>query len=228
MSDLLAEVDEMMRQERIMKLWQDHGGTLIAVIAAIILGTAGTSGYKAWNSSVKEKHTAQLADLLDSPDFPANINEAALDIRPGLKGIGLLTAAGSLISEEKNDEALALLATAENDKSIPDDLRELATLTAVRLQAAQDNPPENLAQRLGPVMNNDNSPWRYHAHLEAAVLVATRNQNFAEARAHLNTILDAGNLPETLYTKARALDKVYALKQYEQDKKNNNAADKDS
>ena len=121
------------------------------------------------------------------------------------------------MAKDETEQALPLLEQTENDKSIPDDLRQLAALTAVRLQAEQESPPENLQDRLQKIWSNKKSPWTYHAHLQTALLLA-QTQNFDEARQHLNDILDAPDLPETLYTKARALDKVYGLKSYEQNK----------
>lgn len=217
MSDLLEEVDDIMRQERMVALWNQHGNTFIGIIAAIIIGTALVSGYKSWNQSVKESGTATLIQLVESTDFPANINEADLKMRPGLKGIALLSAAGSLVSENKTEEALTLFKQAANDKSLPDDLKDLAVLSTIRLQAGSEN-AEDAEKQLKTVWNNKKSPWRYQAHLEAAVIKAAK-EDFTSAREHLNTILDAPALPETLYKKARALEKVYALKHYEQSKK---------
>ena len=144
MSDLLEEVDEMMRQERMMALWQEHGKTFIGAIAAIIIGTAMVSGYKSWDQSVRHKGTTQLVSLLESPDFPANIKDAELKIRPGLKGIALLSAAGGFAAEDKTDEALELFEKAANDSSIPDDLKDLAIISAVRLQTSNAEAEEKL------------------------------------------------------------------------------------
>lgn len=217
MSDLLEEVDEIMRQERMVALWKQHGNTFIGIIAAIIIGTALVSGYKSWNTNAKEKGTAQLVNLIESPDFPANIKNADLDMRSGLKGIALLSAAGSLVSENKTEEAIKLFEQAANDKSVPDDLRDLAALSLVRLQAKDVNDAQ---ARLKTVWDNNKSPWRYQAHLEAAVINAEK-KDFMAAREHLNTILDAPALPETLYNKARTLEKIYTLKHYEQSKEGN-------
>ncbi|MCD8562794.1 MAG: hypothetical protein LRY54_01755 [Alphaproteobacteria bacterium] len=48
MTDLLQEVDDMMRQEKLAKLWREHGNFIIGVILAIILATALVSAYKSW------------------------------------------------------------------------------------------------------------------------------------------------------------------------------------
>jgi hypothetical protein len=48
MSDILREVDEAMRVEKMTRLWAEHGNTVIAAIVALILGTALSSGWNAW------------------------------------------------------------------------------------------------------------------------------------------------------------------------------------
>ena len=48
MTDLFAEVDEALRQERVAKLWQEYGRYLIGFIATLILLTALISAYKSW------------------------------------------------------------------------------------------------------------------------------------------------------------------------------------
>ncbi len=215
MSDLLAEVDEMMRQERMTKLWNDHGTSFIGIIAAIIIGTALISGYKSWNASQKEKDTAQLIALIESPEFPANINADALDVRPGIKGLGLISTAGALLAEDKSDEALKLLNEASTNKSIPDDIRGLASLSAARVEASQEEKPADLQARLEKIWSDKNSPWQYHARLEAAALLASTTQDYSAALSHLNIILDTPRLPSSLYDKAKALNHIYMIKQHE-------------
>ncbi len=210
MSDLLAEVDEMMRQERVVKLWKDHGGTLIAVIVAIIIGTGAFSGYNAWNAGVKSKGTDQLLNLLEHPDFPQNIDNSTFEMRTELEAIALITAAARKIEEGKNEEALSLYEEAASNSKTPDDFRELALLHIARLSQKS---VEDRQADLAPIWNNENSPWRYHAHLEAATLFAHNGQNYAKAIEHLDIIQSAANLPETLYNKARALSQIYTLEQ---------------
>lgn len=209
MSDLLAEVDEMMRQERIVKMWQDHGNKLIAFIAAVIIGTGTVSGYTAWNDSVKAQGTDALLDIISDPSFPENIDGAELDIKPSLKGIGLITAAAESLSKGENEQALALYTQAADDASMPDDLAELALLNVARLSS---DPVEQRKAKLETILGNENSPWLYHAHLEAAVMFANDAQDYETAISHLNIIQDTPYLPDTLYRKARALSQVYTLK----------------
>ncbi|MCK5284071.1 MAG: hypothetical protein KAJ86_00645 [Alphaproteobacteria bacterium] len=208
MSDLLAEVDEVMRQERFEKFIKDYGKIVLAFILSVIIITGAISGYKTWNNSVNASGTDQLLTLLDSKDFPDSIKDADLKMRPPLRGIGLITAAGAFVAEGKTNEAITLYKRVIDDKSIPNIFRDLAVLMYIRLGENDD-----VQIALMRIQNNKKSPWRYHAHLEAASLYANKDQDFEKASMHLNKIQDAENLPETLYDTARALNQVYALKQ---------------
>lgn len=213
MSDLLAEVDEMMRQERLEKLWKEHGGMLIGFVVAVILMTAAISGYRSWTTHVKTEQTSRLMTLMESSDFPENISAEEIQLRGGLKGMALITAGGAYVSDGKTDEALKVYQAAAEDKSISEEIRQLAVLMAVRLQSGnQDYDAQSLLDLLKPVVNDDASPWQNHARLETASLLANREQNYAEAREFLNLIMEQQNIPETLYNSARALDHVYTLK----------------
>lgn len=216
MSDLLTEVDEMMRQERMAKLWKTHGNTLIGFVVLTILATALISGYRAWNNSVKEDHTDQLIALVDAPNFPANIASEDVDLRGGQRGVALLTAAGALVNEDKKEEALSLYGQAAQDNGIPDDLRQLAALMHVRLLSGSELSPGNadLISKLQSIAGDDGSPWRYYAHLEIAALYAS-DDDYDAARRHLEQVTSAADATDNLIENARTLDHLYRLRQNE-------------
>jgi hypothetical protein len=210
MADIFAEVDEAMRRERVEKFFKENGKMIITFVVMTIIATGVVSAWRKWDASVRQRDTAALIELMDSADFPENINTAELDMRPGLRGIGFLTAASSYLKENKPEEALALYQKASGDSSIPHDLRQLAILMSVRLKT------ESVAQAqkdLEGIWKDNGSPWRYHARLEAAVLAAHQGNDYSAARTHLAAILDSKEMPESLVGKARALDHVYSLKQ---------------
>jgi pentatricopeptide repeat protein len=216
MSDLFAEVDEVMRRERLEKFFKENGRTLIGFVVATVIATGLISGYRNWDASVRAKDTAELTALLDDASFPENIKAEKLDMRPGLKTIGLLSAAGAYVAEGKPDEALKLYQQASEDGSAPNDLRQLATLMTVRLLSAQEGNKQDLTAMLEGIAKDNSSPWRYHAQIEAAVLAVHEKQDYAAARQYLAKLLETKDLPDTLFAKAQALDHLYGLKQQEQ------------
>ena len=212
MADLLAEVDEMMKQERMEKLWKTHGKILITAVIFIILGTAAISGYGAWTSHVNTTDTDQVLALLEAPDYPINILDAEINVRPSLKGIALLSAASSFLSERQSKEAKILYDRVAKDSSVSKEQRQLAILMQARINSDQGEPLESVIGNLEIIWSDEKSPWRYHAGLELAALHAEKSE-LDKALTYLNDLMDTPALPQSLYNKARALSHVYYLRQ---------------
>lgn len=214
MADLFREVDEVMRQERIEKFWKDNAGLIIAFIAGTILLTAAYSGYKSWNQSVNEEQTAQFLDLKADENFPQNILESEnLDLRPGLRGLTYLNAGNAFLQADKPDEALKIFERAAQDKDLPADLMALNALMYVRLASNAENPDyAALKSTLVPIAGNTSNAYAAQAHLELAIIEAHGFENYDQAQAHLNAILEGKNIPQTLDQRARSLHSLYELK----------------
>ena len=193
MSDLLQEVDEMMRQERLKKIWDDYGNWIIAFIVLTIVFTGAISTYKSWNNTVQEKQTKILIDALENPNFADIMQETAKDLRPNIRGIALLSAAAKHVSDGKIEQALPLYNLVKTENGISADMRDMASVLSVKatLETAEAPDTEALKAELKSVWSKKNSPWKYHAHLEAALLLTEYESNYTKARSHLQEITKA-------------------------------------
>lgn len=218
MTDIFAEIDEAMRQERVAKFWNENMSYIIGFVVLTILLTASFSAYRTWDASVKTNQTSALIALQEDSNFPENILELKnLELRPGLRGIILIDGAGAFLKESKTDSALILYERAAHDTKIPAEFRDMATLMSVRLLSEDIKSDTNtLLARLKDITTNGKSPWIYHAHLEIALILAHKNEDYAAAREYLNIIKNTTNLPNTLYAMAKSLDHVYSLRQQTQ------------
>lgn len=211
MSDLLTEVDEIMRQERMQKFWHDNKTSIIAFIALTILMTGVFSAYRAWDNSVKTNQTTALIELMESAEYPNNILEADLDFRSSIRGIALMGAAGTFMAQDKPEEAAKLYQRVIDDSKISADFRHLAILTLTRINANKEGADASaLLAALEPVLK-DGSPWQPEARLESAVINARLKKDFSVAKALLNQVLETKDLPPTLYERAQSLHHVYEL-----------------
>ncbi len=209
MTDILAEVDDMMRQERVVKFWKENGNIILVAVFGAIAAAALMAGWRSWNEGVNIRGTDALLALTQDAGFPANLENSEPDMRPALRGMAMVEAAGAYVKQGKNDEALVLYKKTAEDKSVPPELRHLALLMQARIAPDAD---QNLMQELGLLAYDRRSPWRYHALIEIAALAADKG-DFKTARAHLAEVINAKALPETLYARARTLDHVYALRE---------------
>ena len=214
MSDLLLEVDEAMRWERMEKLWKAYGNYVLAFVALTILFTAGKEIYNAWDYSVKTAGSDRSMTMIQDKDYPTNVKAANLDnMRASLRGVALVMAAGDFMAKDKKPEALALYTRASNDSSIKPEIRDLAILMRARLISADVNSKENILDTLQPIINDAKSPWKPYAILEAANYAANRDHDIAKAHDFLGLIINNQAMPATIQDKARSLDQLYALKQ---------------
>lgn len=216
MTDLLQEVDDMIRRERLEKIWHEHGNFIIGALVALILGTALFSAYKSWNAHVRVAQTQELMAAMEAPGFAAQAPEIAQDLRPGLKAVALLNAAAALLKDGKNEEALALFSQITQEGKAPADLAGYALIMQTRLSPAEARAA--LAGRLETEASSK-SPWRFHAAMEAAVLKAAAG-DYEAARKNLMVIIGAapselGVIPPGFVERARALEHIYALKSAE-------------
>lgn len=211
-NNLLLEVDEAMRWERIEKAWKTYGNYVIGLILAIILATAIMSGWNAWHRHVSARNTNDLLTLLDDKNFPANINED-MKLKGPLRGIAYINAAAAYTKKDKSEEALKFYKLAAEEKSAPDEIRDLGIMMQTRLLAADGKTSSaDLDTLLQPVLRNGKSPWHHHALLDAAGYAA-KGENYTKARSYLKDIMDDKNALQGLKIKADALDRLYASKE---------------
>jgi hypothetical protein len=215
MADLITEATEDLQRERLKNLFDKYGLYVIALIVGTIALTGGISAYKSWDLSVKEKQTATLVAFQEAKDYPQNILKMEkIELRPAIRSIALLNAAGAFIEAKDNENALKLYERVSTDASAPREFKDLGTLMSVRfLSNNKDQNADDLIKRLEPLYARAKAPWAAHARLEAAVIEANKRNDLTKAREHLAAILDTKGLPETLYQKAEALDHVYTLQQ---------------
>lgn len=221
-NDLILEIEESIKQDRLAELWEHYGAYLIAGAVLIVLITAFNAGWKSWNERANAYNTNAFLQALDQENKPAALTDSMISFRPGQKALALFTAAGLLVQDKKYEDALIKYRHAAKDETMPPLFRDLATLMAVRLAWAQDNErtvtAETLLNTLKPLWLDEKNPWRWHAHLQGALLQAHGRNDYVTARRHLHVIINANGLPPSLKERARALDHIYALKQDERRK----------
>jgi hypothetical protein len=214
MADLLQEVDEVMRQERMEKFWQENKYYIIGFIVGTIVLTGILSGYRSWDNDVKEKQTAAIIAMQDEEGYPENVVDAELDFRSGLRGIALMQAAATALGDEKNETALKLYQRAAADAGLPDDIQQAAIIASTNLALDTDGEIDGQAMlnSLQSISQDKNSPWQTYAHMLSAVIQVHQFDNYASAITHLDDALKAPNLPQSLQERLEALKHLYTLK----------------
>ncbi len=206
MSDMFREVDEAMQQEKMMNLWKQHGSTLIAALIVLVLSTSVMTYYYKWDANRNAAETARLTEALQSETPEAALMELSKDTRKGHSAIAAMSAANLKLSDGNKAEAATLYKQVADNSKSPRNIRDLARVLYVQNADAPD------IAILKPLLSNAKSPWLWHAKIEAAVMTAHNDNDYAKALTYLEDFDTAKFVPATLKQRANALAHVYKLK----------------
>jgi len=166
MSDIIREVNEELRRERIEKLWQRYGGYVVGAAILIVLVVAGWRGWEwytareAAKSGARFEAALQLVNEGKRFEAEAAFNAIATD---GTSSYRLLARIRAAAEAAKTDPAAGVRAydALAADGSIEAILRDLARLQAGRILVDSASAAE-IADRLEPLMAAQ-SPFRHSA-----------------------------------------------------------------
>lgn len=233
-NELIHDVEETLKQERIQKAWKEYGPYVIGGVVLAVLLTGAISGWRNYNDRVNQAQTAQFIEAIESEDPAAALEKAADGMRAGHRALAWMSEAGALLQAGREDEARAVYRKAAADESLPPLLHDLAVLMSVRMEWAKSadagEKPDAQAylQKLQPLIQNGNSPWTWHARVQAAIIAAQGMEDYMLAHTHLAAVQRAGsNIPPSLFERARALDHVYSIRADAQGKTGDAPDDKD-
>jgi hypothetical protein len=126
----------------------------------------------------------------------------AAEAPPGYRTLARLRAAALLAETGQNEQALAAYNTLAADTTVDSLYRDLATVLW-GLHAVDIGDPGQITARLTPLAGNE-APWRATAR-EVLALVALRAGRAAEARGHLQALLNDRATPPGIRERANRL-----------------------
>ncbi len=206
--DLLRQVEEELRRERLEKIWKQYGTYILAVAALIVVGVAG---YKIWEGqriaaaqASGEIYEGALKLLADKKEGSAEkeFEKLSADGVGGYRALAQLQLAGLLAKQGKKTEALATYDALADSSSGDIVLREFARLQAAGLRVGQVDFTE-VENRLTPLMA-DTSPWRYSAR-ELLGLAAYKAGKTTEARSILTPLFVDQQTPQSIAERAQII-----------------------
>ncbi|MDD3020379.1 MAG: tetratricopeptide repeat protein [Alphaproteobacteria bacterium] len=211
MSDILREVDEMMRADRMNSLWQQHGKTILLGIGAIILGTALNSGWMAYKSHQAQIQTTAIIDAMKSDNPVSSLKDLTASLKGSGRAFAALDAASLALDSKNYGDAIAMYTIAQQDKSAAQDLRDIATLqkVSIMLDHSEDAKAEDLLAELKPLLANTKSAWRLRALLVSAMVKAHKSKDYQGALDDLAVLSADQTIPPSMASQVSALQDVY-------------------
>jgi hypothetical protein len=211
-SDIFREIDEELRRDNLLKLWQRYGKYVIAV-AVLVLAIAG--GIVAWRDHQASERRAQgqryssaLALVREGKPGDAAKLFAVLGQEGG--GYSLLAAfeeAEMLAKSGDSKAAIAAYDRLAGESSIDPEFRDLAELLSV-MHGLPDGDPKAAVERLQKLTAPGN-PWRATA-LDLTAAAKLKSGDRDGAREIYQQLADDLSAPQGL--RARAAEMAAALK----------------
>ncbi len=212
MSELLREIDEELRQDKLKEQWAKYGRYVIAVAILVVGGVGGYKGWEYYERQQREKSAAMYAEAVDLAaqqnfaEAAARLGQLAGDGNTGYRIVGTLQQAAILVQTGDHQNAAAIYEKLAADTSVPEYYQELA-LVLMAMQQADDADPQGLIDRLTP-LTLDGKPWRFTAR-EIVASLFLRMNDFASAREELSAVADDLQAPTA--ARARAAELLQTL-----------------
>jgi len=202
--EFIREVDEELQEEKYAKIWRKIGPYVISLAIGIVLFTSGVVFWNNYTEDKKQKlgddFTAAV-ELIKEEDFDTalialeRITDKASD---GYVTIAKMKKASILIQKKQILEGLEIYEDLEKT-AFDQSFKDMSTILFV-LNAIDHKPSDILLDKIERL--TENSSWKYSA-LELKGFILLNDKKFAESKKTFNTIIEMGNAPTTLASRAR-------------------------
>ncbi len=213
MSDesLFREVDEEVRREQALKLWDRYGTYMVAASVGIILAVAAFKGWQYYSTQRAEAagvayfNALKVAEQGKPEDTAAAFAAVTSAGNAGYAELARLDEASQFARRGERDKAIAAYDAFAKDTSNSKELRDAATIRAGYL-LADTATSADLVSRLSSLDTPDGA-WRL-AVREIYALAAYREGNYPEVDRLVNEILADPTVGDGLRQRAQIIEAV--------------------
>jgi hypothetical protein len=165
-SDIFREIDEELRRDNLLKLWQRYGKYLIAVAVVALVIAGAAVAWRDHQASERQAQAKRYSDALALARSGKDADAAKLFESLAAEGGGYSVLAGfeaaELIAKSGDRKgAVAAYDRLAGSSAIDPEMRDLALLLSV-MQGLPDGDPTAAIARLQPLTQTGN-PWRASA-----------------------------------------------------------------
>lgn len=206
MSDVMQEVNDELRQQRLEAFWIENRNWIIGGVILAIITTAGLTWWRGYTYKQDMLRTTQLMAAIKSEDAKS-LTEFAAQSGKNHAALAKLSAAGLHVKNGNPARAIELYADVAGSMSADRELRDLAKILSLNLRLGTED-PKKLHKELAD-MSGAKEPYRYTA-LEMDALVYAGEGNMKDAAAKLEAISSSPDAPEDSRLRAATLHEFYA------------------
>ena len=205
MSDLMNEVDDDLRRQKLEQFWLENRNWIIGGILLAIVSTAGMTWWRSYTYQQNVLQTQGLLQAIDSNDAGKLADYAKTGDR-NHAALAKLTEAGLLVQKKQADDAVKIYNDIADTTGVDGTLREYARLLSVMQRLDKDDP-----QKLhGEIEKMSRSGHAFHfSALEMDALLYAKENNLKTAIDRLAIIAGAADAPDDVRTRAVTLRELY-------------------
>ena len=205
---LAREIDEELRREQLLKLWEQYGTYLIAAVVLVIAGISGFKYYEYRRAVAAETAGARFAAATRevAQDKKAEAQKALEDVAANAPAayaaLARLRLAAADREAGKTAQAASAFEAIAKERGLDPLLSDYARLQAamLRLDSADWTDMQN---RLNDLVADGNA-WRFSAR-ELLALAAQKAGKVEEARTQFQRLLSDRNTPPSIGERARVI-----------------------
>ena len=205
---VFREIDEELRRDRLLALWQRYGRLIIGSAIAVVLVVAARAGWGEYSrqqileTSIRYHTATELLRQGNEDTAQAAFAMIAEEGDEGYASLARLHEAALVSAKGDTEGAIRIYREIAEDGGTPATLRDLARILGAYRRIDRED-PKTLLSELEPLAAAE-SPWR-HSALEITALVAIRSGERARAREIYIGLAADPDVPERLRQRAEEM-----------------------
>ncbi len=213
MSDIIRDVNDSIKKDKLDALWKEYGPTLIFSAIALIVLTAAFSGWNAWQDSKNRQATEAMIIAMADVNPTQALTEVATEYSDRLAGLAYLNAGNIAFANDEKEKALQSYKALTDESDAPELFKDLGNILYVNLNLNMADEKtldvEDIQKRLAGISKKDDSPWQGFAVLLQGATLAHLQGDKEKASEILGSLRENKTAPVDVRAQAITLADFY-------------------
>ena len=210
MADIIDEINEELKQERMQALFAKYGKVILGFAGAVVGVVVAIQGFGIYQESVRSKAATAYFDALGQEEIGVALAEAEGDLANGYDMLSRFVVAAEKVSQDDKVAAYDMYVALSRDQALGSIYRDFAAMQAVT-NAPEAISTDELRELVRPIAEAAGSAQSLG--LELMADLALRDGDIAGAKGYLENINQLQDVPNGLRQRAATLSIVLDSKE---------------